>query len=101
MFEPILFKGKELIETGHFKEEIYYKYRKNLDLVEDILELGVHRKESKNKMIATMPTKDGTWELVYSAESVPLGCDSANIIKWENLDLLSKFSHLTISRDNG
>ncbi len=66
VFEPILFNEKEIIETGHFKEELYYKYRKNLDLVEDILESGEHLKESKNKMIVTMPTKDGIWELVYS-----------------------------------
>lgn len=66
MFEPIRYKGKELIETGHFKDELYNEYRKNLDLVEDILELGVHRKESKSKMIATMSSKNGTWELVYS-----------------------------------
>ena len=66
MFEPIKYNGKELIETGHFKEELYYKYRKNLDLVEDILESGEHQKESKNKMIATMPTKEGFWELVYA-----------------------------------
>ena len=65
VFERILYNGKELIETGHFKEELYYKYRKNLDLVEDILESGTHRKESKNRMIVTMPTKDGAWELVY------------------------------------
>jgi len=69
VFEPIIYNGKELIETGHFKEELYYKYRKNLDLVEDILESGVHQKESKKKMIAIMPTKDGIWELVY-AETV-------------------------------
>ena len=66
MFEPIIYNGKELIETGHFKEELYYKYRKNLDLVEDILESGVHQKKSKKKMIVIMPTENGIWELVYA-----------------------------------
>lgn len=40
------FKNKELFLTGHFKEELYSRDRKNLDL---ILEGGEHKKEGKEK----------------------------------------------------
>ena len=65
MFEQILYNGKVLIETGHFKKELYDKYRKILGLVTDILNNGKHRKESKEKICVNYPTKRGLWELVY------------------------------------
>jgi hypothetical protein len=36
-----------------------------LDLVIEILEEGIHKRESKGKIRAEKVTKDGKWELVY------------------------------------
>ncbi|MFQ5887132.1 MAG: hypothetical protein ACE5HY_00370 [Candidatus Hydrothermarchaeales archaeon] len=65
MFENVTFQGKELVESGHFKDELYNVYRKNLDLVLEILEKGAHVRESKDKMKVEKKTRGGTWELVY------------------------------------
>ncbi|MEE8403686.1 MAG: hypothetical protein V3R93_08035 [Candidatus Hydrothermarchaeaceae archaeon] len=65
MFDKVTFKGKEIIESGHFKNELYNVYKKNLDLVFEILEDGAHTKESKEKMRVEKRTKGGRWELVY------------------------------------
>jgi hypothetical protein len=65
MFEKVTFNGKELVESGHFKNELYNAYKKNLDLVIEILEEGIHKRESKEKIRAEKATKDGKWELVY------------------------------------
>lgn len=66
MPEELRFKNKDLIETGHFKNELYNIYRKNLDFVLEILEKGEHRKESKEKMRVERKAKNGVWELVYA-----------------------------------
>ncbi len=65
MFENVTFRGKELVESGHFKDELYNVYRKNLDLVLEILEKGAHVRESNDKMKVLKKTRGGTWELVY------------------------------------
>jgi hypothetical protein len=65
MFEKVTFNGKELVESGHFKNKLYSVYKKNLDLVIEILEEGIHKRESKEKIRAEKVTKDGEWELVY------------------------------------
>ncbi len=66
MFDKVTFKGKELVESGHFKNELYNVYRKNLDLVIEILKEGVHTHVSKAKMKVEKKTRDKTWELVYA-----------------------------------
>lgn len=63
--DEMLFNGKNFVETGHFKRELYDVYGKNLDLVIDILERGKHSIESKSKTKAELRTFNGTWELVY------------------------------------
>ena len=65
MFNKVTFKGKEIIESGHFKNELYNVYKKNLDLIFKILEEGTHTKESKEKVRVEKRTKGGKWELVY------------------------------------
>ncbi|MFQ6136193.1 MAG: hypothetical protein ACE5PM_03335 [Candidatus Hydrothermarchaeales archaeon] len=65
MFEKVTFNGKELIESGHFKGELYNIYKKNLDLVLEILKEGTHTRESKDKIKVEKKTRKGTWELVY------------------------------------
>jgi len=66
MPEELKFKNKDLIETGHFKNELYNIYRKNLDFVLEILEKGEYEKESKEKVRVEKKTKKGVWELVYA-----------------------------------
>ncbi len=66
MPEELRFKNKDLIETGHFKNELYNIYRKNLDFVLEILEKGEHEKESKEKVRVERKAKNGVWELVYA-----------------------------------
>jgi len=66
MTEELKFKNKDLIETGHFKNELYSIYRKNLDFVLEILEKGEHEKESKEKVRVIKKAKGGVWELVYA-----------------------------------
>lgn len=61
----IKYKGKNLILTGHIRHELYDIYKKNLDLIFDILGTGRTRKRSKVKREVLMDTKQGTWELVY------------------------------------
>lgn len=65
MLDKVTFKGKEIIESGHFKNELYNIYKKNLDLIFKILEEGTHTKESKEKVRVEKQTKGGRWELVY------------------------------------
>ncbi len=66
MLDKVTFKGKEIIESGHFKNELYNIYKKNLDLIFKILEEGTHTKESKEKVRVEKQTKGGRWELVYT-----------------------------------
>ncbi len=66
MFNKVTFKGKELVESGHFKNELYAVYKKNLDLAVEILEEGMHVRISREKMKAEKRTKGGKWELVYA-----------------------------------
>jgi hypothetical protein len=49
MFEKVTFNGKELVESGHFKNELYNAYKKNLDLVIEILEEGSTRGNRKKR----------------------------------------------------
>jgi hypothetical protein len=65
MFNKVTFNGKIIIESGHFKNELYNVYKKNQDLVFEILEEGTHTKESKEKTRVEKQTKGGRWELVY------------------------------------
>lgn len=66
-FENLLFwKGKRIKVTDSFREELYDKYRKSLDLVQEILDEGRHVPESREKNYVTKPTKEGFWELVYA-----------------------------------
>ena len=58
-------KHKELILTGHIKRELYDRYKKNLDLIFEILMDGNYSKESKEKFKVEYRTKHGIWELVY------------------------------------
>ncbi|UCH90078.1 MAG: hypothetical protein JSV49_05395 [Thermoplasmata archaeon] len=58
-------KRKDLILTGHCRNELYDKYKKNLDLIIEILTGGLHSKESKEKSMVRLRTKKGIWELVY------------------------------------
>lgn len=72
MFENVTFHGKELVESGHFKDELYNVYRKNLDLVLEILEKGTYNRESKDKTMVLKKTRGGTWELVYVETEIVL-----------------------------
>lgn len=65
-YELAYWKGRRLETTISFRKELYDTYKKNLDLVHDILDRGIHKPESKDKTIVTKPTKRGFWELVYS-----------------------------------
>ncbi len=65
MFNKVTFKKKEIIESGHFKNELYNIYKKNLNLIFEILEEDTHTKESKEKVRVEKQTKGGRWELVY------------------------------------
>ena len=60
----IRYNNKDLVLTGHFKNELYTYYKKNLDLIVDIFHTGTHNKESKDKSVVCMKTKGGKWELV-------------------------------------
>lgn len=66
MPEELRFRNKDLVETGHFKNELYNIYRKNLDFVLELLEKGKHKKESKEKIRVMKKAKGGAWELVYA-----------------------------------
>ncbi len=65
MFGRLFFDGRELVETGHFRHELYDVYRKTLDFVMHLLETGVHEKESGEKFRVEKKSRRGTWELVY------------------------------------
>jgi len=65
VYPEIRFKGKELILTGHIQKELYDKYRKNLDLILEILSDGDHSKESREKTKVRLRTKNRKWELVF------------------------------------
>lgn len=69
--ELTAWRGKKLITTNEFRNELYSKYKKNLDLVHEILNEGKHAAESRQKQIVRKPTKGGYWELVYAEKS---GC---------------------------
>lgn len=64
-FYEVKYKGKNLILTGHIKVELYDVYKKNLDLIFDILGTGEMTIQSKEKKRVLMETKKGTWELIY------------------------------------
>jgi hypothetical protein len=61
----IKFKGKDIILTGYIKNELYDVYKKNLDLIFEILSSGTSSKQSKEKTKVQLKTKKGLWELVY------------------------------------
>ncbi len=65
MFPNVKYKGKNLILTGHIRTELYDTYKKNLDLIFEILSYGSSSKQSKEKTKVRLGTKKGTWELVY------------------------------------
>ncbi len=65
MLPEIKYKGKYIILTGHIKNELYDIYKKNLDLIFEILSSGISSKQSKDKTKVLMTTKKGLWELVY------------------------------------
>lgn len=65
-FGRLLYRGKELVATGHFKRELYDVYGKNLNLALEILEEGEHERESREKVLVRKRSKGGTWELVYA-----------------------------------
>ncbi len=66
-FESLLFwKGKRLKVTDSFREELYNKHKKSLDLVHEILDEGRHAPESREKNCVIKLTKGGFWELVYA-----------------------------------
>ena len=58
-------KRKQLILTGHIKRELYDRYKKNLDLIFEILIEGNYSKQSKEKTKVEHRTKPGIWELIY------------------------------------
>ena len=66
MFPDVKFKGKNVILTGHIQKELYDKYNKNLNLIFEILSVGIALKQSKEKTNNKLKTKKGTWELVYT-----------------------------------
>ena len=65
MFPDVKYRGKNLILTGHIQKELYNIYKKNLDLIFEILSAGIASKQSKEKTNIKLKTKKGTWELVY------------------------------------
>ena len=65
MLPEIKFKGKDIILTGHIRNELYDVYKKNLDLIFEILSTGVSSKQSKEKIKVQLKTRKGQWELVY------------------------------------
>ncbi|WP_455391428.1 hypothetical protein [[Eubacterium] cellulosolvens] len=65
MLPEIKYKGKDIILTGHIKNELYDIYKKNLDLIFEILSSGTSSKQSKEKTKVQLKTKKGHWELVY------------------------------------
>jgi hypothetical protein len=64
--EPPSFRGKRLVETGHFHRELYEVYRKGIDFAAELLDEGFHERESSEKMRVTKRTSGGLWELVYA-----------------------------------
>lgn len=66
MEEKAEFNGKEIIETTHFRNELYNKYRKTLDIAVEILKRRNHTKESKDKTMAHLRTKKGIWEVAFA-----------------------------------
>lgn len=64
--EQPLFRGKRLVETGHFHRELYGVYRKGVDFALELLEDGRHERESRDKVRVTKRTAGGLWELVYA-----------------------------------
>ena len=65
MLPEIKYKGKDIILTGHIRNELYDVYKKNLDLIFEILSSGTSSKQSKEKTKVLLKTKKGQWELVY------------------------------------
>ena len=65
MIPEIKYKGKDIILTGHIKNELYDVYNKNLDLIFEILSSGISTKQSKEKTKVQLKSKKGQWELVY------------------------------------
>ena len=65
MLPEIKYKGKDIILTGHIRNELYDVYKKNLDLIFEILSSGTSSKQSKEKTKVQLKTKKGQWELVY------------------------------------
>ena len=61
----IKYKGKDIILTGHIKNELYDIYKKNLDIIFEILGSRTSSKQSKEKTQVQLKTKKGQWELVY------------------------------------
>jgi len=57
---------RKLVTTKAFRDELYDIYKKDLDLVHEILDEGKHQPESKQKTQVEKKTKGGYWELVYS-----------------------------------
>lgn len=64
--EPPSFRGKKLVETDHFHRELYDAYGKGLDFALELLEEGIHERESREKVRVTKRTSGGFWELVYA-----------------------------------
>ena len=64
--DALYFRGKLLVRTGHFHNECYERYRKDLHFALELLVEGEHKRESREKMRVLKPTRDGTWELVYA-----------------------------------
>jgi hypothetical protein len=66
MYGEVCWNGRVLVTTKSFRQELYDRYRKNLDLVLLILEDGVHERESREKTRVVKKSKNGFWELVYT-----------------------------------
>lgn len=58
-------KKKQLILTGHIRAELYDRYKKNLDLIIEILQYGSYSRESREKTKVQYMTRNGRWELIY------------------------------------
>ena len=58
-------QNKQLLLTGHCRAELYDRYRKDLDLVFEILVHGRHTRQSMEKTRVELMTKAGKWEFVY------------------------------------
>ena len=56
MLPEIKYKGKDIILTGHIKNELYDVYKKNLDLIFEILSSGTSSKQSKEKTKVQLKT---------------------------------------------